>query len=164
MECPVCLTKKGSKYIFNLECNHKLCIPCAIKWLEMDHQPMTCPLCRNETKIFEKHTRSDLKTFIICRDATLTFNCYKEIYNYKIPLDVFTKYLDYFFIKYKQLWFRPRPTTRPFLNEIKQICIDGILYFNNIIDWYKNYNADQYAQLYYYEYQKELLLKFVKTF
>ena len=164
MECPVCLTKKGSKYMFSLECNHKLCIPCAIKLLEMDHQPMTCPLCRNETEIFEKHTRSHLDTFIISRDATNTFNVYKEMYNYKIPLHVFTEYLDHFFIKHKPLWFRPRPMTRPFLNEMKEKCIHGILHLNNIINLNKNNDPNQYAQLYYCMYHKELLLNFVKTF
>lgn len=161
MECPVCLNKKGSKYMFNLECNHKLCIPCSIQWLATVKHQMTCPLCRNPTEIFEKHTRSNKESHILCIDAIHTYRIYIEIYNSQIPMHVFTNYITYFFIKHKHLWFRPRPMTRPFLNLIKQTSIDGILLLNNIID---NNNPDQYAQLYYLEHHKQLLLNFIKTF
>lgn len=123
MECPVCLCAKSSKLMITLECNHKICLECAGKWLLKNP---SCALCRKYTDIMRKNTRSRTKSRELLRRASMTWSVLSEsmivlllttqnepdAQVIKNIIANFVLYIEIFFIKEhtNREWYRPEMT------------------------------------------------------
>lgn len=119
MDCPICLNKKSSKFLVELECHHKLCHSCAYSWLIKNP---TCPCCRQKSWYFIKHTRSLATARTLVHDSQTMWREIRTIYQHDIPCDVFLEYIRYFFLldKHKDIWYRPQLVA--WKDYYKEIC------------------------------------------
>lgn len=121
MECPICLCAKSSKLMITLECNHKICVECAGKWL---FKNPSCALCRKSTDIMKKNTRSCTRANQLLRHASMTWNILSEsmivlllttqetgdVNVLKSVISEFVMYIYIFFINKNRQWYRPEMT------------------------------------------------------
>lgn len=109
MDCPICLNKKSSTFLVELECHHKLCRSCAVQWLIKNP---TCPCCRQLTYYFSKSTRSLRRAHSIVKEANHLWTNIVEMYNGHIPVNIFAEFIRYFFLdeKNRSIWYRPEMT------------------------------------------------------
>ena len=117
MNCPICLnfTKKQIK----LECNHEFCFACIKKWIL--YKKSNCPMCRQNTKYFDRHTRSYSIAKQIRNPAINDWNYLIMKYNKKIPVYIFIRFLNIYIIPYMNIW--RRPLMKEFLSYMYSICI-----------------------------------------
>lgn len=117
MQCPICLNI--SKNEVRLECGHKFCFKCIKKWIL--HKKSNCPLCRQNTKYFNRNTRSYCIAKKIHTPAFHDWNYLINKYNKKIPVHIFIRFLNIYIIPYMNIWRRPH--MKNFLRYMYNICI-----------------------------------------
>lgn len=116
--------------MITLECNHKICVDCAGKWL---FKNPSCVLCRKVTDIMKKNTRSRTRARQLLSHASMTWNVLSEsmivlllttqetsdVNILKSVMNNFVVYIDIFFIKEhkNREWYRPEMTE--FKNQMK---------------------------------------------
>ena len=62
--CPICLEEFKACSSFTLDCGHKTCMHCSLKWLVKNP---SCPLCRTKTATLSKNTRSKARRARVIR-------------------------------------------------------------------------------------------------
>ncbi len=119
MECPVCYSTKSSKYVYSLDCGHKLCLQCSVQWLRKN---ATCPCCREKTTLFSKRTRSREVAKQLYKDSVLVWNHVAEYFHVLPPdecIDMLIRYVDFFFMDEENRSYWYRPELQDFKNSIK---------------------------------------------
>ena len=106
MECPVCLTNKPKKSLLSLECGHGLCLRCSGKWLIKNP---TCPICRQNTLVCSRSTRSREKSenlirFIYYYERLIRDHNIEEVFP---DIADVVSFLDIIFVREKHIWYRP---------------------------------------------------------
>ncbi len=119
MECPICLNKKSSKFLVELECHHKLCHSCATHWLL---KTPTCPYCRRKSLYFCKDTRSRSQANVLVQEASHLWKYIRRTYGNTIPSDIFFEFIRYFFLQENNRWIWYRPHLVRFKKQFKNIC------------------------------------------
>jgi len=110
MECPICYST-FSRNCIQLECKHKFCAKCSIKWIAIEK---TCPLCRTPTNYLSRPTRS----FYKAQDTISEFKSFLTTYlsivetfypepNPSMELECMISMIQSFILKRKHLWYRP---------------------------------------------------------
>lgn len=123
MDCPVCLNKKSSRFLIELECHHKLCLSCAQSWL-IKHP--TCPCCRARTFYFMKSTRSLYHAHVTIRQADYLWNDMMQTYQGYVPINMFMNFIDTFFNseENRTVWYRA-PLIE-YKKNFKLICLNHV--------------------------------------
>ena len=64
VECPICLMSISRRLTF-LNCSHKICLDCAVRWL---YKKNICPICRDSSSTFLVFDSTS--TFLLKKDQT----------------------------------------------------------------------------------------------